>query len=68
MLDAGVMLVGNKSDLKEQGNGVSREDINKYLSRHPKWNYQECSAKLNWNVKEMFIRVARMVRDSEKEK
>lgn len=32
-------------DLKEVGKGVPREEINKYLSKHKKWDYMECSAK-----------------------
>ena len=64
----GVMLVGNKFDLKEEGNGVTKQQVESYLNKHPRWGYMECSAKLDWNVKEMFGKVARMVRDSEKER
>lgn len=60
------MLVGNKSDLKEEAKTVTREEVNKYLSKHPKWAYSECSAKLNWHVKEMFEKVAKMVRETER--
>jgi GTPase SAR1 family protein len=60
--------VGNKVDLKEKGKGVTREEINKYLSGHKKWEYLECSAKENLNVKNIFQRVAVMLREQEREK
>jgi GTPase SAR1 family protein len=62
------MLVGNKSDLKEAGKGVSKEQVNAHLQRHPRWTYLECSAKLNWNVKPIFERLGGLMRETEKER
>jgi homoserine acetyltransferase len=55
-------------DLKETGKGVSREEINKYLSSHKKWDYVECSAKENNNVKNIFAKISMKLREQEKEK
>jgi len=57
-----VILVGNKLDLKERGKGVSKEEINKYLSCHKKWEYIECSAKSNTNINSIFKKVGYMLR------
>ena len=62
------MLVGNKFDMKEPGKGVSKEAVKGYLEKHPRWRYKECSAKLNWNVSDVFDQVGGMVRNADREK
>lgn len=59
---AGVVLVGNKTDLRVAGKGVSSEEVRKYMSKKNKWQYIECSAKNNLNIKEIFRLVAKMLR------
>lgn len=34
------------------------------MLKHPKWAYMECSAKMNWNVKNIFEKVGKMVSES----
>jgi hypothetical protein len=38
------------------------------MLRHPKWGFIECSAKMNWNIKNIFEKVGKMVIESEKER
>lgn len=61
------MLVANKIDLRGSG-GVTQEEVNRYLQRHKKWQYIECSAKQNVNVRNIFKLVGSMVREQEREK
>ena len=60
------MLVGNKSDAREEGKGVSKMEVRQYLTRKQGWDYMECSAKNNLNVQPIFQRIAKKIAQAER--
>jgi hypothetical protein len=47
---------------------VSKDEVSKYLLKRNKWQYIECSAKENFNIKHIFRVVGGLIRDGEAEK
>jgi GTPase SAR1 family protein len=63
-----VVLVANKVDLRSTKGGVPADEIKRYLAKRSKWRFLECSARQNYNVKEVFRVVGGMLRENGRER